>query len=135
MAEGKRLISDEHRPSINQLYRESEAIQVLKRHLSTRTTISTSSSLAERYQRAAENDELRTFRQIGAGACKTVFEWTGTEQAIGLSKQQGATPAEGLWNDFKMHSKILEAFETAKKKEWHDDDPAHPRSIWVHQPY
>lgn len=89
---------------------------ILQYSISTRSVISTSSSFAQRYQQAAEDDELQKFKPIGAGSCGTVLEWTGTTQVVKHEKRTTMISEKlKLWNDYLMHTKILEAFATASR--------------------
>ncbi|KAG7005532.1 hypothetical protein G7Y79_00019g047120 [Physcia stellaris] len=91
--------------------------EILQYSISTRSVISTSSSFAQRYQKAAEDEELQKFKPIGAGSCGTVLEWTGTAQVVKLEKRTTMiSESLKLWNDYLMHTKILEAFTTVSKK-------------------
>jgi hypothetical protein len=59
---------------------EETAQQTLKRHLSVKSAISTSSSFAERQQAAAGSS--LPFREIGTGSVGKVFEKPGTPWAF-----------------------------------------------------
>jgi hypothetical protein len=76
----------------------------LKRLLSIRSTISTSSSFAERQQAAVGTQA--SYRHIGRGTCGTVFEIPGTTFALKVAK----TDSDALWNDFTMHMRVLSHF-------------------------
>lgn len=83
---------------------------LLHRMLSHHSTISTSSSLAERQAEAAEIVELQTYRVIGRGACGTIFELSGLGNVLKLATE--ASP-ESLWNDCEVHVNVAEAFKSS----------------------
>ncbi|EUC44524.1 hypothetical protein COCMIDRAFT_97946 [Bipolaris oryzae ATCC 44560] len=70
--------------------------ETLRRNLSARTVVSTSSSFAHRMERAkaAYNSHLAV---IGRGTCGTVFEIAGTETAI-----KKGSDKQGLWVDANL---------------------------------
>jgi hypothetical protein len=61
---------------------------VLNRFLSVKFIIPTAFPFAQRQQQAPEDPELRVFRDIGVGTCATVFDHTGTGQAIKKQKSE-----------------------------------------------
>ncbi|KAI9868494.1 MAG: hypothetical protein M1813_005938 [Trichoglossum hirsutum] len=81
----------------------------LKRLLSINSIISTSSSFAERQQAAVGTET--TYRHIGRGTCGTIFEIPGTTFALKVAK----TNSVALWNDFKMHTRVLSQFNNLPK--------------------
>ncbi|KAF2194856.1 hypothetical protein K469DRAFT_469735, partial [Zopfia rhizophila CBS 207.26] len=81
----------------------------LKRFLSTRSVVSTFSSFAERQQAVVRTRS--EFRAIGAGTCGTVFEVPGTTDAFKVANNPGGH-TDKLWNDFQMHLRVSEAFDT-----------------------
>ena len=78
----------------------------LKRALSTKSVISTTSSFASRMQRAATKTGLEgeSLRVIGLGSCGTVFEIPGTELAF-----KKGTNEQSIWNDFCLTNRVHEA--------------------------
>ena len=82
---------------------EESATDLLKRALSTRSVVSTSSSFAVRMQEAAEraNPAQEPLRIIGLGSCGTIFEIPGTELAYKKGPDQSA-----LWKDFCYTNKV-----------------------------
>ncbi|MCJ1226719.1 hypothetical protein MMC12_003372 [Toensbergia leucococca] len=85
---------------------EEHTDQVLKRTLSTRSVISTTSSLASRMQRAASDStaERQDLRVIGLGSCGSVFEVPGTEIAF-----KKGTSEQGIWQDFCLTNSVHNA--------------------------
>ncbi|KAI4151843.1 MAG: hypothetical protein L6R39_001941 [Caloplaca ligustica] len=85
--------------------------QLLKRMLSTKSIISTTSSFASRMQRAAPRSAPGTedFRIIGLGSCGSVFEIPGTEMAI----KKGSS-AESLWTDFCLTNRVHNAIRDVR---------------------
>ena len=83
--------------------------EILRKMLSVRSVVTTTSSFAERMQEAAEA-EGREYCVIGQGGCGVVFEQPGKVIVVkrALSMEDGA---EGLWNDFVMHNRISDSFE------------------------
>ncbi|OAP54000.1 hypothetical protein AYL99_11760 [Fonsecaea erecta] len=81
--------------------------QVLHRMLSTKSYISTSSSLAAKNQAAHDKPGRQAFTQVGKGQCGTVWALTGTTQVFKIMNEgkQGQ-----LWNDYCQHASIEEAF-------------------------
>jgi hypothetical protein len=101
---------------------ESSTYEILRRTLSVRTVVSTSSSFAERMELAKllENAPLSV---IGRGTCGTVFEIPGTETAIkkGVDK-------DGLWNDANLTNVVCRAVvETRSLLESKFPDASIPR--------
>lgn len=73
--------------------------------LSLHGQVSTTSSAAERHA-AAQAQDTKPFRKIGAGACGAIFAQDGKPVAIKLAKSDDTA----LWNDYKMHSAIAKHF-------------------------
>ncbi|OTA89710.1 hypothetical protein M434DRAFT_398426 [Hypoxylon sp. CO27-5] len=89
-------------PSTSQL---SDLDKELKRMLSIRTIVSTSSSGAPK-QATAQAREGRPFKKIGAGACGAVFAQDGKSLAMKLAKSTDSD----LWNDYLMHRLSFEKY-------------------------
>ncbi|KAL9601086.1 MAG: hypothetical protein Q9219_002796 [cf. Caloplaca sp. 3 TL-2023] len=92
---------------------ESEASQetaqeTLKRLLSIKSVVSTSSSLAQRYQSAVETH--RAFRKIGTGSIGKIFEHSGT---IWVYKLPLTDVSSKLWNNYVMNRRISDSFENS----------------------
>ena len=75
--------------------------QALKRTLSVKSVISTSSSNASRMQRASAATDRGEFRTIGLGSCGSVFEIPGTE----LAYKKGSV-ASDMWMDFCLTNRV-----------------------------
>ncbi|PVH77401.1 hypothetical protein DL98DRAFT_550626 [Cadophora sp. DSE1049] len=83
---------------------------ILKKMLSVRSVVSTSSSFAMRNQEASSDPSLQQFSEIGQGNCGHVFSQLGTAQVVKRAREDGPeSPA--LWNDFLMHKKVEQGFE------------------------
>ncbi|KAL8761428.1 MAG: hypothetical protein Q9184_002450 [Pyrenodesmia sp. 2 TL-2023] len=82
--------------------------EFLRRMLSTKSYISTTSSNARKNQYFPENPELRSFEKLGEGQTGTVFGLTGTDHVIKVAKPN---KQHQLWNDQLMHKVVQEAFE------------------------
>jgi hypothetical protein len=80
----------------------------LKRFLSVRSAISTTSSFAERQQAAVGTRSQ--FRSLGAGTCGRVYEVPGTTDIFKVANYPGQE-TDQMWNDYRMHVKISEVFE------------------------
>lgn len=78
----------------------------LKRLLSTKSAISTSSSFAERQQAAV--GFRAPFREIGTGSIGKVFEQAGTPWAF---KALLIDRSSKLWNNYVMHMRIQRSFD------------------------
>ncbi|RAH64703.1 zinc finger protein [Aspergillus aculeatinus CBS 121060] len=78
----------------------------LKRLLSTRSAVSTSSSFAERQQAAVGCNA--PFREIGTGSIGKVFEQGGTLWAF---KVLLIDLTDKLWNNYLMHLRIQDSFD------------------------
>ncbi len=91
---------------------EDGATKVLKRALSTKSVVSTSSSFAQRMQnaskRSAPGDSI-PFRTIGLGSCGSVFEIPGTEFAYKKGSNESA-----IWNDYCLTNKVHNAVTDIK---------------------
>lgn len=87
---------------------EESTVQLLKRTLSTKSVISTTSSFASKIQRAALRSglEREDLRIIGLGSCGTVFEIPGTELAF-----KKGTSELGIWKDFCLTNKVHNAIK------------------------
>ncbi|KAK0124107.1 hypothetical protein ONS95_009090 [Cadophora gregata] len=85
---------------------------ILKKMLSVRSVVSTSSSFAKRNQEASSDISLQQFSEIGQGSCGHVFAQIGTAQAVKRAREDGPD-ASALWNDFLMHKKVEQGFEVA----------------------
>jgi hypothetical protein len=72
-----------------------------------KSIISTTSSSTSKMQKAKESGVSGLFRCIGAGSCGRVYEELGTSRAMKFSKPGYESQ---LWNDYKMHTRVLEAF-------------------------
>ena len=83
--------------------------EVLKRYLSVQSVGSIISSFSTPPQAVVFADEPRTFRHIGAGTCGTIFEIPGSVEVI---KRAKSGYEEALWNDCKMHKRVVECFGT-----------------------
>ncbi|KAH9872975.1 hypothetical protein J1614_005370 [Plenodomus biglobosus] len=81
---------------------------ILQRMLSTRTAISTASSLAQANQCAQDDPDLQRFIQIGKGQCGTVYALRGTTSVVKLANS--ADKVTELYEDFAMHVKVWKAF-------------------------
>ncbi|KAK1985655.1 zinc finger protein-domain-containing protein [Colletotrichum cereale] len=79
----------------------------LKRMLSTRTVVSTSSSFAQRQQAAVGTDSK--FREIGTGSIGKVFEHPGTTFAYKLPMTD---QTQKLWNNYIIHKRIETSFQS-----------------------
>ncbi|KAF7542594.1 hypothetical protein G7Z17_g11443 [Cylindrodendrum hubeiense] len=86
----------------------SGADAALKRALSVDAVVSTSSSFAHR-NTAAQHEKPGDFRKIGAGACGVIYAPYGHSVAIKLSR---ANNTEELRNDYFMHMRIIDTFQT-----------------------
>lgn len=80
--------------------------QSLKRLLSVKSVVSTSSSFAERQRAAVGTDAA--FREIGTGSIGKVFEHPGTVWAYKLPVTDDVSK---LWNDYIMNRRIENSFE------------------------
>lgn len=80
----------------------------LKRMLSTKSVVSTSSSFAAR-QHAAFESGSAAFKEIGTGSIGKVFEHPGTVFVYKLPLSDDPTK---LWNNYKIHHRVKASFET-----------------------
>lgn len=81
--------------------------EILRRNLSVHTIVSTSSSFAERMEKARSPHQ--SLNVIGRGTCGTVFEVPGTESAYKKGQDE-----EALWNDANLTSLAYHAVADAK---------------------
>ncbi|KAK2591965.1 hypothetical protein QQS21_010337 [Conoideocrella luteorostrata] len=79
----------------------------LKRMLSIKSVVSTSSSFAARQQQATGTSAM--FREIGTGSIGKVFEHPRT---VFVYKLPLANDASKLWNNYKMHQRVKISFES-----------------------
>ncbi|KAJ9160858.1 Pre-mRNA splicing factor ATP-dependent RNA helicase PRP43 [Coniochaeta hoffmannii] len=73
--------------------------------LSLHSVVSTTSSAAQRHTQAQEQG-VKAFTKIGAGACGAVFAQDGQSLVIKLAKGD----SKALWNDYTMHANIASKF-------------------------
>lgn len=78
----------------------------LRRLLSIKSVVSTSSSFAERYQAAVGS--ITSFREIGTGSVGKVFEHPGTIWAYKLPLTDDTAK---LWNNYIMNRRVENSFE------------------------
>ncbi|KAH8641428.1 hypothetical protein IG631_04369 [Alternaria alternata] len=81
---------------------------ILQRMLSTKSAISTGSSLAEANQLAHDDTTQQHFTNIGQGQCGTVFALKGTTMVIKLPNSMNKE--KELFTDFQMHKLVWDAF-------------------------
>jgi hypothetical protein len=81
----------------------------LRRMLSLRSTISTTSSFAERQQTAV--GKVSNFRQIGKGSIGAVFEHPSTNKCYKLALLDNCNK---IWNNYQIHTEVYEAFAKAE---------------------
>lgn len=85
-----------------------DAITFLSRALSTNSVISTSSSLAKRYEAAqAASTTTHQYHSIGSGQCGRVFAYAGDPWVV---KRANSSPLP-LWTEYEMHLKVQSAAE------------------------
>ncbi|OQD70560.1 hypothetical protein PENDEC_c022G02980 [Penicillium decumbens] len=84
---------------------------ILNRALTLRTTISTHSSFARRFQNARSCPELQEINQIGAGLQGVIFEQVG--QPLVLKKESPGNDAKtsNLRHEYEMHCAVSTAFD------------------------
>lgn len=80
----------------------------LRRLLSTCGANSTSSARTEQIECALADKLARQYRHIGRGTCGVVFHQAGTTCAL---KQALPDFDNQLWNDYYMHTRVLESFQ------------------------
>ncbi|KAM0260049.1 hypothetical protein ACHAQJ_002973 [Trichoderma viride] len=98
----------------------------LKRMLSLKSVVSTSSSFAQRQQEAIGTTPM--FREIGTGSIGKVFEHPGT---IFAYKLPVTDQHEKLWNNYIMHKRIESSFQQLP----HFDERVEiPRCFWYATP-
>jgi hypothetical protein len=76
--------------------------------LSTKSAISTNSSLAEANQRARDEATLQRFVKVGQGQCGTVYALRGTTLVAKLANS--SSKENELFVDFQMHHLVYSAF-------------------------
>lgn len=98
----------------------------LKRMLSLKSVVSTSSSFAQRQQEAIGTTPM--FREIGTGSIGKVFEHPGT---IFAYKLPVTDQYDKLWNNYIMHKRIESSFQQLP----HFDERVEiPRCFWYATP-
>ncbi|KAK5996374.1 hypothetical protein PT974_01708 [Cladobotryum mycophilum] len=113
----------------DQLEREAIGISVedsLKRMLSIKSVISTTSSFAQRQQAAIGTNSM--FREIGTGSVGKVFEHPGT---IFAYKLPVTDQHEKMWNNYVMHKRIEASFQSLPS---FDGRVEIPRCFWYATP-
>ena len=106
-AKGFAMINTDYTFFSDDQIRNSKPETILNRMLSTKSYISTTSSIAAISQQAQEDTEQRGFKQIGSGQCGTVYALIGTTEVL---KVPNPGKMDGLWNDAQMHKQVEEAF-------------------------
>ncbi len=84
--------------------------ELLKRSLSVRSVVSTSSNFAKRMNSAEIADGSWEYRIIGVGSCGTIFEIPGLESALKKGKD-----TEALWKDFVLTNKVHNAIADTRE--------------------
>ena len=87
---------------------EETSTELLKRALSTKSVISTTSSFAARMQVSAEvlDSTPAQLRVIGLGSCRTVFEIAGTE----ITYKKG-TQLKDMWQNFIHTNRVQNSID------------------------
>ncbi|KAH6881782.1 zinc finger protein-domain-containing protein [Alternaria rosae] len=88
--------------------RNSSPEVILRRMLSTKSAISTNSSLAEANQRARDDAALPKFSNVGQGQCGIVFALKGTTLVAKLPNS--SDKEDELYTDFQMHQLVYNTF-------------------------
>ncbi|KFA81715.1 hypothetical protein S40288_11751 [Stachybotrys chartarum IBT 40288] len=83
--------------------------ELLARLLSTKSYISTQSSLANRNNAARDDVEHRRFEEIGQGQCGTVYSLTGTTMVAKIPNS--AAKIDQLFADYRMHFEVRQAMK------------------------
>lgn len=83
---------------------------LLYRMLSTKSAISTSSSLGEANQRARDDAEQKVFTMVGQGQCGTVYALRGT--TMGIKIPNSPQKSDQLFSDYQIHSTVKSAFNS-----------------------
>ncbi|KYK56205.1 hypothetical protein DCS_08173 [Drechmeria coniospora] len=83
---------------------------VLRRSLTTRSVISTTSSFAAQYHRAVTRPKLQCIQEIGQGLQGTIFEQVG--QSLVMKKEKPGNDAlpSNLVHEYTMHRSVAAAF-------------------------
>lgn len=81
----------------------SSTKETLKRWLSTRSVLSTTSSNAIRQEEAAEDEGKQTFDSIGKGRCGEVFDEVGKGKVL---KRAHSPQNLELWHDYETHALV-----------------------------
>jgi hypothetical protein len=82
---------------------------ILRRMLSTKSAISTKSSLAEENERARDDVSQQHFTMIGKGQCGSVYALKGTTMAIKLPNTSSKT--DELFRELKNHMVVHKTFK------------------------
>jgi hypothetical protein len=101
----------------------------LKRFLSVRSVVWTSSSFAKRQQTAVGTRS--EFRSIGAGTCGRVYEVPGTADVFKVAHFPGKE-TDRLWNDYKTHVKVSKQFEDFGRGNIKVQVPRHKYFVGMH---
>ncbi|KAH7322918.1 zinc finger protein-domain-containing protein [Stachybotrys elegans] len=86
--------------------------ELLSRLLSTKSYISTNSSLAKRPNAAQDDLALQRFEEIGKGQCGTVYCLTGKSIIVKVSNS--AQKSRELFIDYQVHERIQYALDQVK---------------------
>ncbi|KAI6778314.1 uncharacterized protein J7T54_005830 [Emericellopsis cladophorae] len=92
-------------------HQNSHGVEILRRSLSVRSVVSTTSSFAELFEATASNPQLHIIREIGAGLQGTIFEQVGKPMVFKKEKIQNSLMACNLKNEFHLHQLVWDAFE------------------------
>ncbi|KAM0284413.1 hypothetical protein ACHAQH_001989 [Verticillium albo-atrum] len=109
---------------LNQDFAKETPNTCLRRMLSVKSVISTSSSLARRHQSAVGT--IADFRGIGTGSIGKIYEHPGTVFAYKVPLTDNA---DKMWNNFVMHRRIWASFQ-ADNVTWVQDQVEIPRCFW-----
>jgi hypothetical protein len=105
---------------------EETAEASLKRLLSLRSVVSTSSSFAQRQQTASAATAI--FKEIGTGSIGKIFEHPGT---VFVYKLPLIDDNKKLWNNYIMHQKVKKSFDCL---DYIDGQVEIPQCYWFATP-
>ncbi|KAM0307598.1 hypothetical protein HYE67_000731 [Fusarium culmorum] len=83
--------------------------QILQRMLSTSSYISTTSSLATKYNSASTNPSTFAFEELGKGQCGTVYALIGSPTIVKIPNHEGKFEELGI--DYRRHTRVQEAIQ------------------------
>ena len=100
-------------PGLDDLVETNPSTALLRMLTENTIMVSNGLSVAERMHRVQERTALHNFNNVGNGTCGEVYHQAGAHTGTLSVLKRAKTDdwAKHLWNDYVVHTKVLEAFD------------------------